>query len=812
MNGNKRNLSAWRRIPTFFALLTAFCVSSGAVDYPTNGLMFYWNLDEGTGLVANDLSGNGRHGTLNGFPGDDSQWITGYTNAGVHFNPGVTGNVASAMAIVSPNIAGTTSTTWAVWCRMNLNDTNSFANLIGASTGAGAGHNLGFDTTGRFPRLLWNNGATPSTTIASTEAITSEWTHLAVTWDAATSNLTLYVNGSPKANSTTAGGRSFNTVNIGRRGNERFPWRDDVDEIFVYNRALTPEEVASLAGISGGPPQIVTPPKSQVVWRGETAVFTIAASGTPNPTYQWYWDGETIQAETDPTLSIPNAQATNAGAYTVVVSNSSGTITSLPAMLAIRPLTNIPPSVPSWIPQSGLVFYWNMDETTNYAAWDYSGNQHHGSLVGLPFDGSRQVEGFILNGVSLFPADAGVHGTIQDLPSITNTTWAAWVRLLQPLGAATVLSATFPGAVNGHNFGFDNTSTTQRHPRVLWNSGIGQSIITSPEPIDDEWNHLAMTYDEATQALKLFVNGVEKAMQQPAGSTAFTSLVMGRRATTGMQPFGGLIDEVTVYDRALSNEEIYSMFTNSLAQGVLPFRYLQLQIESIEITDQTDLAIVMRTLWPGEPHKLEARDNLSSGPWQELENVTFEVLTNNRVRAALSIPASPSLVIRASVMPPAPLFFDDFEGGASGWTHGGDNDNWELGAPTSGPGSAHSGANVYATGLAGNYNTPTDCFLRSPAIDLTAVVSGAKLTFWEYRDIFPNLSFHRGIINIVDADTLEVIGEVFRVAGTSDGWAERVLAMPAGAHGKQVRIEFRVQTDPFDPRPGWYIDDVSVQK
>ena len=812
MNNHKTISLLWT---ASFSLLTATLITlshqAQAIDYPTNGLVFYWRLDEGSGLAATDSSGNGRDGTFNGFPGDNSQWISGYTNSGVHFNPGVTGNVASAMAIVSPNIGTTTSTTWAVWIRMNLNDTNGFANVMSGLTGVGAGHNLGFDTSGRFPRLLWNNGATPSTTIASTEPITSNWTHLAVTWNAANSNLTLFVNGAAKANSTTAGGRSFSTINIGRRGNQQFAWRDDLDEIFVYNRALTPLEVAALANVPVGPPQFISPPKSLVAWQGDTATFTVQASGSPEPTYQWQRNGTPIVGATGTSYSITNVQSTNAGSFQVVLSNPSGTVTNTPpALLAVRPLTNIPPSLPPWIIPSGLVLYWNMNETTNFAAWDYSGNQHHGALVGFPFDGSQQSNGFIVNGVKLFPPDFNQRGEVNNLPLMSNTTWAAWVKLLQPIGAATVLSATFPGAANGHNFGFDNTSGTTRHPRILWNSGVMQSIVVAPEPVDDEWNYLAMTYDATNQMLKLFVNGIEKAAGN-ATSTAFTNVVMGRRATTGMQQFGGEIDEVTVYDRALSNEELYTMFTNSLAQGALPFRYLRLQIENITVTNQTDLAVVMHTLWPTQPHTLEFRPSVTAGLWQEITNATFEVLTNSRVRATFPQPAF-DVVIRGQVLTPAPIFLEDFESGAVGWTHGGQNENWELGMPTSDPNGAHSGVNAYATGLSGNYNPEADGYLRSPAINLTTVTNGVTLTFWEYRDIYPNLNFHRGIINIIDADTFAVLGEVFRVAGSSGGWAERTLAMPAAAYGKNVRIEFRLQSDPFDPRPGWCIDDVSVQK
>ena len=67
------------------------------------------------------------------------------------------------------------------------------------------------------------------------------------------------------------------------------------------------------------------------------------------------------------------------------------------------------------------------------------------------------------------------------------------------------------------------------------------------------------------------------------------------------------------------------------------------------------------------------------------------------------------------------MFSDDFESGAEGWTHGGSQNEWELGTPTTGPGAASSGSNVYGTDLDGNFEANTDAWLQSPVIDLTDV-------------------------------------------------------------------------------------------
>jgi hypothetical protein len=72
---------------------------------------------------------------------------------------------------------------------------------------------------------------------------------------------------------------------------------------------------------------------------------------------------------------------------------------------------------------------------------------------------------------------------------------------------------------------------------------------------------------------------------------------------------------------------------------------------------------------------------------------------------------------------PAALFETSFEPGEdlSGWTEvitlG--QTQWEVGTPTTGPGSARTGVNVLATKLAGDYGINQEVAYRSPAIDLT---------------------------------------------------------------------------------------------
>jgi hypothetical protein len=92
------------------------------------------------------------------------------------------------------------------------------------------------------------------------------------------------------------------------------------------------------------PPNITAQPQSQTVNAGSTATFSVTATGTPSPTYQWRKGGSNIANATQASYSISNAQTGDQGSYDVVVSNSSGTQTSTAATLAVitQPTFNPP--------------------------------------------------------------------------------------------------------------------------------------------------------------------------------------------------------------------------------------------------------------------------------------------------------------------------------------------------------------------------------------------------------------------------------------------------------------------------------------
>ncbi len=83
------------------------------------------------------------------------------------------------------------------------------------------------------------------------------------------------------------------------------------------------------------PPSIGTPPASQLVNAGATATFQVAASGTAPLSYQWLKNTVNLPGAIAATLVLNNVQAADAGAYSVVVTNTGGSATSAAATLTV---------------------------------------------------------------------------------------------------------------------------------------------------------------------------------------------------------------------------------------------------------------------------------------------------------------------------------------------------------------------------------------------------------------------------------------------------------------------------------------------
>ena len=145
---------------------------------------------------------------------------------------------------------------------------------------------------------------------------------------------------------TIAGGTAYATARVFAfdAGSATITERTAVSGIsgnhFSYTLpALTAAHFILETAASAGP-TITTQPASQVVIAGGSATFTVAATGTPAPTYQWRKNGVAIVGATGSSYAIASTNAADAGTYTAVATNSVGSATSNAAVLNVI----VPPS------------------------------------------------------------------------------------------------------------------------------------------------------------------------------------------------------------------------------------------------------------------------------------------------------------------------------------------------------------------------------------------------------------------------------------------------------------------------------------
>ncbi len=134
-------------------------------------------------------------------------------------------------------------------------------------------------------------------------------------------------------------------------------WHVNSDEPVYYDYNLEDKDASQQAINAGTPyrysdhdpvvigielnaaPVITTPPTPQVVTVGNTVTFSVSASGSPAPAYQWRKNGVNIVGATGASFTITSPTSADAGSYDVVVSNSVGSVTSTAVTLTVNPGT-----------------------------------------------------------------------------------------------------------------------------------------------------------------------------------------------------------------------------------------------------------------------------------------------------------------------------------------------------------------------------------------------------------------------------------------------------------------------------------------
>ncbi len=555
-------------------------VLHAACTPPAAGIVGWW---PGQGN-ANDIIG-GNNGTLiNG---------TGFTNGevGTAFNfNGINNYVLLNPAATSLDVGQGGGFTFEGWIKPTTVTQQQllaeYERVLGSGNGADVGLDLVIQSAATFYANIDDNTANPVGHEISTPAnalVAGVWQHVALTYDKTSGLATLYINGAvatqanfgsftPQTSYTNLllGGRTY----LGSAANPNTVYSGAMDEFSIYSRALSSNEIAAIytAGSAGkcqnnGPlaPVITLQPTNVTVVVSNMAVFAVGAQGTAL-SYRWSFNQTNVLGGTNAILTLPNVQATQAGNYSVVVSNPGGSVTSAVAVLTVL----VPPPPASCTPPAaGIVAWWPGQGNAN----DIIGGNNGTLMNGTGFTNGEVGTAFSFNGLNNYVL-LNPTGTSLDVGQGGGFTFEGWIK------PATVtqqqLLAEYErvlGSGSGADVGLDLViqSAATFYANIGDNSvpSISHEISTPANAlVAGVWQHVALTYDKTSGLATLYINGAV-ATQSNFGSftpqTSFTNLLLGARTYLGSVAnpntvYSGAMDEFSIYNRALSSNEIAAIY------------------------------------------------------------------------------------------------------------------------------------------------------------------------------------------------------------------------------------------------------------
>jgi hypothetical protein len=208
----------------------------------------------------------------------------------------------------------------------------------------------------------------------------------------------------------------------------------------------------------------------------------------------------------------------------------------------------------------GLVGYWSLDEGTGDVAYDTSGYGNNGSLVNAP----SWTDGIFGKAVQFDGIDDCVEVPHSGILNNANFTIEAWIYLDEDIGntQARIVSKQQTNAFSYSMNIFGKGLHASEGNQLVLSTGTGMTWIhlqSNTYLANKTWYHVAATHEDTTS--KLYINGT----LDISGTTAIQTtlnlgvLTIGCLHMTGYNAtyfFPGVIDDVRIYSRALSQAEI----------------------------------------------------------------------------------------------------------------------------------------------------------------------------------------------------------------------------------------------------------------
>lgn len=268
-----------------------------------------WSFDEAAGSTASDSSGGGRTITLSGAyvrsAGKVNNAITfdGSTSHGVANWGLLTGPADRSVTLWFKTTSGVDST-WVSWG-------SSAANSL-SGVGIQGGH-IGF-----LRNASETSGISCVAPIASTNYLDGNWHHMAVVFRKNLCTIHVYIDGVLAMSRSRYPNTSSSQIYFGRSVNGGNHFNGSIDEVAIYDRAITAQEIATISGVAAYPPKrvsVISPANAYGSDVAGSTTYTIAAPGFTSATVKCWQSGGTYGSDAT-VASFTLAGASGTGSFT----------------------------------------------------------------------------------------------------------------------------------------------------------------------------------------------------------------------------------------------------------------------------------------------------------------------------------------------------------------------------------------------------------------------------------------------------------------------------------------------------------------
>jgi hypothetical protein len=299
-------------------------------------------------------------------------------------------------------------------------------------------------------------------------------------------------------------------------------------------------------------PEITSQPQAQTVYADTNATFSVTAEGK-YLTYQWKKNGVDIAGETNATLTITDANATlHDGNYSVVVSNDFGSVDSGAKTLIVLNTE-----------MDGLVGWWKFDEGSGTVAYDSSGNGNDGNLMGGPTWTTGKIGGALkFDGVNKY-VDVGNSSMLNPSDSMSITCWFLPSEISDYGHGTPIVTRYVAGSDYSRKSYVLKFSSLGKPEYYLYNgSSPYASAKTQMVLLTDQYYFIAVAF--STLGGSMYLNNIKVAELNLGELTSImqssVSTRIGSWGHNDWPEFKGLIDDVRIYDRALSAGEVQALY------------------------------------------------------------------------------------------------------------------------------------------------------------------------------------------------------------------------------------------------------------